>query len=52
VDDDAAHAEADRRRYYRITPFGLAVLRLEAARLASVAAAARARRLIPEERVR
>jgi DNA-binding PadR family transcriptional regulator len=44
--------EVDRRRYYRITAFGLAVVRMEASRLASVAAAARARRLIPEERAR
>src|SRR3970040_1721336 len=45
-------AEEDRRRFYRITKFGLAVVRLEARRLDDLAAAARARRLIPEKRSR
>ncbi len=44
--------EEERRRYYRITKFGLAVVRLEAARLADAAAAARAQRLIPAKRSR
>jgi DNA-binding PadR family transcriptional regulator len=52
VEARAARGEPDRRRYYRITPFGLAVVKLEAARLASIVSAARARRLIPEERTR
>jgi DNA-binding PadR family transcriptional regulator len=42
--------EAERRRYYRITDFGMSVLRLEAKRLDDLAAAARSRRLIPDAR--
>ena len=38
----------ERRRYYAITDLGRSVVRLEAARLASLADAARERRLIPE----
>ena len=37
-----------RRRYYKITPLGREVVRLEATRLAELTAAARSRRLIPE----
>ena len=37
-----------RRRYYRITPLGREVVKLEATRLAELTAAARSRRLIPE----
>lgn len=40
----------ERRRYYGISKLGLSVVRLEAARLADAAAAARALHLIPEER--
>jgi DNA-binding PadR family transcriptional regulator len=38
----------ERRRYYAVTDFGRQVVRLEAARLARLADAARARALIPE----
>lgn len=44
----STEAGDERRRYYRITPLGREVVRLEAARLASLTAAARARRLLPE----
>lgn len=40
------------RRYYAITPFGREVVALEAARLASLADAARAESLIPGEESR
>lgn len=36
----------ERRRYYRLTPFGLQVAQAEAARLARLVSAARARRLL------
>jgi DNA-binding PadR family transcriptional regulator len=49
---DPAAAEAERRRYYGITVFGLSVVRLEAKRLDDLASEARARRLIPESRSR
>ena len=42
----AAEAENERRRYYAITDFGHRVVTLEAARLAELADAARARNLI------
>jgi DNA-binding PadR family transcriptional regulator len=38
----------ERRRYYRITPFGTAVARAEMARLAQLVRLARARGLTPE----
>ena len=38
----------ERRRYYRITPLGLAVARAEAARLGRLIALARAKGLVPE----
>jgi len=38
----------ERRRYYRITPLGTAVVRAEAARLAALVDLARARGLAPE----
>ena len=38
----------ERRRYYRITPLGAAVVRAEAARLAGLIALARAKGLAPE----
>jgi DNA-binding PadR family transcriptional regulator len=40
-------ASDERRRYYAVTDFGRQVVRLEAARLARLADAARARHLIP-----
>ncbi len=45
----AAEAEDERRRYYAITDFGHRVVTLEAARLAELADAARARNLIAGE---
>ncbi len=45
-DSDAAEAEDERRRYYRLTPFGLAVARAEAERLASLVRAAKKRDLL------
>lgn len=49
---DRASADAgdERRRYYRITSLGREVVSLEAARLADLTAAARARRLLPESK--
>jgi DNA-binding PadR family transcriptional regulator len=41
-----ADRDDHRRRYYRLTPRGVAVARAEAARLADQVAAARARRLL------
>jgi DNA-binding PadR family transcriptional regulator len=38
----------ERRRYYRITPLGAAVVRAEAARLAALVGLARAKGLVPE----
>jgi len=38
----------ERRRYYRISPFGAQVVRAEARRLATAVTAARARRLLPK----
>ena len=38
----------ERRRYYRITPLGAAVVRAEAARLAALVGLARAKGLAPE----
>jgi DNA-binding PadR family transcriptional regulator len=38
----------ERRRYYRISPFGARVVRAEARRLAAAVTAARARRLLPK----
>jgi DNA-binding PadR family transcriptional regulator len=43
-----ARSEDERRRYYRITPFGHAVGRAEMARLAELVRLARARGLTPE----
>jgi DNA-binding PadR family transcriptional regulator len=39
--------EPDRRRYYRITPFGRRVLALELTRLSEVVAIARRKQLLP-----
>jgi DNA-binding PadR family transcriptional regulator len=39
---------AERRKYYRLTPLGLRVVQLEAARLAALTKAARELDLIPE----
>ena len=44
----AAHLDDERRRYYRITPFGTATARAEMARLAELLRLARARGLTPE----
>ena len=41
-------ADDERRRYYRITPFGTAVARAELARLSHLVRLARARGLTPE----
>jgi DNA-binding PadR family transcriptional regulator len=48
----AAEAEAERRRYYQLTPFGRNVARAEARRLAALVDAARARKLLPGPRSR
>lgn len=42
-----ATEEAERRRYYKITPFGRRVLGLELRRLSEVVAIARRKRLLP-----
>src|SRR5262245_59164168 len=44
----APEDEDERRRYYRITPFGLAVARAEAYRLTRMVKLARARGIVPE----
>jgi DNA-binding PadR family transcriptional regulator len=44
----APASDDERRRYYRVTPFGRRVAAAEAARLESLVAAARARRLLKE----
>jgi DNA-binding PadR family transcriptional regulator len=41
-------ADEERRRYYRLSPFGRRVLELELARLARVVVLAKAKRLIPD----
>jgi DNA-binding PadR family transcriptional regulator len=46
----AAGRDDERRRYYRLTPRGIAVARAEAARLEQQVAAARARRLLRSPR--
>ena len=45
----APENDDERRRYYRITPFGLAVARAEATRLAQMIKLARARGIAPEK---
>ena len=44
----SAREDDERRRYYRVTPFGRAVARAEMARLAELVRLARARGLTPE----
>ena len=44
----AARLDDERRRYYRITPFGTAVAKAEMARLSQLVRLARARGLTPE----
>ena len=44
----AAHLDDERRRYYRIAPFGTAVARAELGRLAQLVRLGRARGLFPE----
>ena len=46
-DRPAPQDDDERRRYYRLTPFGRAVARAEAARLAELVQMARAQGLIP-----
>jgi DNA-binding PadR family transcriptional regulator len=46
----APEQDDERRRYYRVTPFGRRVAMAEAARLERVVADARARHLIPARR--
>ena len=46
----APDRDDERRRYYRITPFGRKVAMAEAARLEDIVAEARARKLIPARR--
>jgi DNA-binding PadR family transcriptional regulator len=46
--EDFAQADADRRRYFKITRLGRRVLRGEARRLESLVALMRARNLLPE----
>jgi DNA-binding PadR family transcriptional regulator len=46
--EDFAQADADRRRYFRITRLGRRVLRGEARRLEGLVALMRARNLLPE----
>jgi DNA-binding PadR family transcriptional regulator len=43
------HLDDERRRYYRISPFGTRVVKAEAKRLAAAVTAARARRLLPKD---
>ena len=45
----APELDDERRRYYRITPFGIAVARAEARRLAQLVKMARVRGLAPEK---
>jgi DNA-binding PadR family transcriptional regulator len=45
----APENDDERRRYYRITPFGLAVARAEARRLTQMVKLARARGIAPEK---
>jgi DNA-binding PadR family transcriptional regulator len=45
--DGPGEAEEERRRYYRLTGLGEAVVRAESERLAALVAAARAKRLLP-----
>jgi len=46
LDERPARGDDERRRYYRLTPLGIAVAKAEADRLASQLASARARRLL------
>lgn len=46
----APAGEDDRRRYYRMTPYGREIAQLEAARLERAAGMARAKRLLPRIR--
>ena len=48
VEKRRTRADDERRRYYRITPFGTAVARAEMARLSQLVRLARARGLTPE----
>ncbi len=46
LDERPSRGDDERRRYYRLTPLGIAVARAEADRLASQVASARTRRLL------
>jgi hypothetical protein len=46
-DRPAPELDDERRRYYRITPFGTAVARAEAGRLTELVKMARAKGLVP-----
>src|SRR5262245_13437610 len=50
IEKSGADAGDERRRYYRITARGRKIARAEAERLAGQVAAARAHRLLPEDR--
>lgn len=50
LDERPTRGDDERRRYYRLTPLGIAVARAEADRLASQVASARARRLLQPAR--
>jgi len=50
IEKSAADSDDERRRYYRITARGRKVAKAEAERLADQVAAARAHRLLPEDR--
>jgi DNA-binding PadR family transcriptional regulator len=50
LDERPTRGDDERRRYYRLTPLGIAVAKAEADRLASQVASARARRLLQPAR--
>lgn len=52
VAERPARASDDRRRYYRLTPFGRRVAEAEARRLAQIVGIARAKALLVSERAR
>jgi DNA-binding PadR family transcriptional regulator len=47
IEERRSRSDDERRRYYRITPFGRRVLELEVGRLADVVAIARRKQLLP-----
>jgi DNA-binding PadR family transcriptional regulator len=48
LDERPTRGDDERRRYYRLSPLGIAVAKAEADRLASQVAAARSRRLLQQ----